>query len=229
MTRRLHGTAVTMLPISQGSQASQQDRSAARLSLLLGSLLLSSLAVAGCSHGQRQGVSAEGKRLCLEQLAQMEPGVPLEHKRSAYRTCLKTIEAERARRASTVAQENRDVIAQEQEAQRAEASTWASQPERMVHCRLHQQEIVSAERDRQRALGPVMEITRLHGVNSPEAETANAAYQEHVAELERLIPPSMRRGRNLIPDSVRTFSRCDPTDFAQDSRPRAQTPPQTPE
>ena len=187
----------------------------ARRSLLVGILLLSSLAVAGCNQGQRQGVSAAGKQLCLERLAQIEPGVPMEHKRSAYRTCLKTIEAERARRTATVAQETREALVREEDAQLAEASTWASQSDRLVHCRLNQQEILSAERDRQRALGPVINISRLHGVNSAEAASANAVYQQHVAELERLIPPAMRQGRALIPDAVRTFSRCDPKDFAQ--------------
>jgi hypothetical protein len=179
----------------------------------LGTLLACALLLGACAPAERQPLSAEGKKLCLERVAQVEPGTPLDAKRTLYRACLKTIEAERAQGAAAGARDTLQAQQRQVAATRAEQAGWASDADRLVHCRLYQQPIIAAERERLRALAPVMAISRQYGVNSPQAQEANAAYQQRVAELERLIPPAMRQGRPLLPDAVQAFMRCDPADF----------------
>lgn len=179
----------------------------------LGTLLACALLLGACASAERRPLSAEGKKLCLERVAQAEPGTPLDAKRTLYRACLKTIEAERAQTAAAGA---RDILQAQQgqaAATRAEQAGWATNSDRLVHCRLYQQPIIAAERERLRALAPVMAISRQYGVNSPQAQEANAAYQQRVGELERLIPPAMRQGKPLLPDAVQAFMRCNAADF----------------
>jgi hypothetical protein len=179
----------------------------------LGALLACVVLLAACAPAERRPLSAEGKKLCLERVAQAEPGTPLDAKRTLYRACLKTIETERAQGAAAGTRETLQAQQQQAAATRAAQAGWASDADRLVHCRLYQQPIIAAERERLQALAPVMAISRQYGVNSPQAQEANAAYQQRVAELERLIPPAMRRDQPLLPDAVQAFMRCDPVDF----------------
>jgi len=180
----------------------------------LGGLLACALLLGGCGSPERRPLSAEGKKLCLERVAQVEPGTPLEDKRSLYRGCLKTIEAERAQGAAAGLRESQQDQQRQAAAERSAQAGWASDGDRLVHCRLYQQPIIAAERERLQALAPVRTLSRQYGVNSPQAQEANARYQQRVAELERLIPLAMRKGEPLVPNAVQTFVRCDPGDFA---------------
>lgn len=182
----------------------------------LGSLLACALLLGACGSPERRRLSAEGKKLCLERVAQVEPGTPLEDKRALYRGCLKTIEAERAQGAAAGSRETLEDQQRQEAANRSAQAGWASDGDRLLHCRLYQQPIVAAERERLLALAPVMTLSRQYGVNSPQAEEANALYQQRITELERLIPPAMRKGEPLLPNAVQTFVRCDPSDFAAD-------------
>lgn len=179
----------------------------------LASLLAWLLLLGACGSPERRPLTAAGKKLCLERVAQVEPGTPLEAKRSLYRDCLKTIESERAQDAAAGTRDTLQAQQRQAAATKAEQAGWASDADRLVHCRLYQQPIIAAERERLRALAPVMAISRQYGVSSPQAQQANAAYQQPVAELERLIPPAIRKGQPLLPDAVQTFMRCDPADF----------------
>jgi len=179
----------------------------------LGASLACAALLAACGSPGRRPLSAEGKQLCLERVAQLEPGTPLEDKRALYRACLKTIEAERAQGAAAGDRDTQQAQQRQAADARAAQAGWASDADRLVHCRLYQQPIIAAERERLRALAPVMAISRQYGVNSPQAQEANAVYQQRVAELERLIPPAMRQGQPLLPDAVQAFMRCDAADF----------------
>jgi hypothetical protein len=180
----------------------------------LGGLLACALLLGACASPVRRPLSAQGKKLCLERVAQVEPGTPLEDKRALYRGCLKTIEAERAQGAAAGMRETLQDQQRLAAAERSAQAGWASNGDRMLHCRLYQQPIIAAERERLQALAPVMTLSRQYGVNSPQAQEANALYQQRVAELERLIPLAMRKGEPLLPNAVQTFVRCDPRDFA---------------
>lgn len=48
---------------------------------------------------------------------------------------------------------------------------------------------------------------------APEVAAARQAYEQALAELDRLIPEPMRGGLPLEPDAIRVFSRCDRADF----------------
>jgi len=185
-----------------------------QLRLGLGALLACALLLGACGSPERRRLSAEGKKLCLERVAQVEPGTPLEAKRTLYRGCLKTIEAERAQGAAAGTRETLQAQQRQAAAIRSAEAGWASDGDRLIHCRLYQQPIIAAERERLQALAPVMTLSRQYGVNSPQAQEANALYQQRVAELERLIPPAMRKGEPLLPNAVQRFVRCDPSDFA---------------
>ena len=175
----------------------------------IATLALISVSLTSCGVEKPHQVSSQGRQLCFERMAAGAPDLPLEQKRVAFRACLRSIDSELSQQNASVAKEQQ-TLARNQQAQTAARQTnWASDAERLVHCRFHQDQIIAAERDRVRALGPVMSITRQYGVNSPQARDADAAYQQHVAALERLIPESMRRGQPLLPTVVAQFMRCD--------------------
>jgi len=190
-----------------------RQRSLVRHRSLVLSLLGCALLLSACRSAARRPLTAEGKKLCLERVAQAEPGTPLETKRTLYRSCLKTIEAKRSQDAAAGALETQQAQQRQDATSRAAEADWASDGERLVHCRLYRETVIAAERERIRALAPVMAISRQYGVNSPQAQEANGLYQERVAELERLIPPPMRQGKPLLPDAVQAFMRCDPSEF----------------
>lgn len=48
---------------------------------------------------------------------------------------------------------------------------------------------------------------------APEVMAARQAYEQALAELNRLIPEPMRGGLPLEPDAIRLFSRCARSDF----------------
>lgn len=187
-----------------------------QLRSVLGSFLACALLLGACGSPERHRLSAEGKKLCLERVAQVEPGTPMENKRALYRGCLKMIEAERAQGAAAGTRETLQAQQRQEAANRSAQAGWASDGDRLIHCRLYQQPIIAAERERLQALAPVMTLSRQYGLNSPQAQEANARYQQRIAELERLIPPAMRKGEPLLPNAVQTFVRCDQSDFAAD-------------
>jgi hypothetical protein len=178
-------------------------------------LLLATLPLALLSCSARPGfkVSSQGLQVCRERQADAAPGITMDAKRQLYRDCLKTIEAELQTQAEQD-QAARQAQQQEQQTQAlAEQAARPSAQERYNHCQIVQQEVIDAERMRIRTLGPAMVAARNHGANSAEAEDANANYQVAIAQLERLIPETMRAGQSLIPDAVDRFRRCDPADF----------------
>ena len=170
-------------------------------------------ALAACGTQQPSGVSQRGIEICRERKADSPAGSSSEMIRQAYRTCLKTIDAE-LRQQRQNAQNDRDAQSQdEQRAQDEQLANTATAAERYSHCQQVQADVIEAERLRIRTLGPAMVATRRSGADSPEARDAQAAYDDAVAELERLIPEAMRAGQALIPDAVNVFSRCDASDF----------------
>jgi hypothetical protein len=59
-----------------------------------------------------------------------------------------------------------------------------------------------------------MVSARTLGADSPEAGVAQANLTEAMIALEQLIPEPMRAGRDLLPDAVSIFSRCNPAEFS---------------
>lgn len=169
--------------------------------------------LAACGTRQANGVSQRGLEICRERKADSPPGSSSEAIRQAYRSCLKTIDAE-LRQQQQNEQDARGAQAQdEQRAEEEQRANTATAAERYSHCQQVQGDVIEAERLRIRTLGPAMVATRRSGAESSEARDAQAAYDDAVAELERLIPEAMRAGKMLIPDAVNVFSRCEPSDF----------------
>lgn len=171
------------------------------------------LALIGCNTDHSSAISGKGRQLCLERSAQVEPGTPVEQQRVIYRACLKTIEAELKQQQATAAAQNKVQLQQQQIQAAQERASWASPQERLIHCRMHRNEIAAAQSELMRRREPVMALTKQYGDSSPEARAADAQYQEQVAVLDRLIPAAMRHGLPLIPDAVDLFLRCDPKEL----------------
>lgn len=174
------------------------------------------LLAAACGSKAPRKVSDAGQRLCRERQADLPVDSTAEQQRASYRACLKTIDAELAAQQQ---QAERDQQQRQQAlslGQSAERSRWASPSDRLTHCRLVQQQVIRTEQARRQALNPVMELSKRYGANSPEAQQANAIYQQSVAELERLIPPEMRQDQPLLPSGVNLFMRCDRRELGVD-------------
>ena len=166
----------------------------------LGALLL--LTGCGISPERRFPPASEaGRRACVEEV---HANYPAQGRLQAMRQCLATI----------------DQRLQEQERLRLEALHQASAPpagtkpgvsarERFIYCRLHQSEIQAAEQERLRAQSLWAVASREKAPGSLAYDQARDAYEDALANLERLIPETMRDGQPLIPDAIRAFLTCD--------------------
>jgi len=191
----------------------RQRRPNLRDLLTTAALTVLTAALAACGTRQANGVSQRGLEICRERQADSPPGSSSETIRQAYRSCLKTIDVE-LRQQQQNEQDARGAQAQdEQRAAEEQRANTATAAERYSHCQQVQGDVIEAERLRIRTLGPAMVATRRSGAESPEARDAQAAYDDAVAALERLIPEAMRAGQALIPDAVNVFSRCEASDF----------------
>ena len=166
-----------------------------------------------CFPSAGTSTSNAGKEACRERGAQAPPGTSLETRREQYRQCLTTIDVE----LQSQAKQTQAQRATEEQHKRQEeldlTRSYASAAARYSRCRLMQDQVIAAEQQRLRALGPAMVATRQFGEHSPEAERANEQYRLAEASLERLIPADMRAGKPLIPDAVDIYKRCDSADF----------------
>lgn len=173
--------------------------------LLLSLLVLNS----GCHSEPRISVSAAGMRQCRERQADLPIDSTPEQQRENYHICLKGIDAQLAAQTEEAQAQEQQRLQDINSAETAESRSWASPSDRLTHCLLVQEQVIRGEQARQQAIGPVMELSKRYGVSSPQAQQANAVYQEAVAELGRLIPAEMRHGDALLPTSVNLFMRCD--------------------
>jgi hypothetical protein len=178
--------------------------------LLLGLTLLIS------SCGKRQPtptVSSAGRQLCHERQADAPPGTSVEARRGAFRVCLQTIDAQIAAQNQSNQIQRRIDAQRRLEQQQQQAARRPSEQDRFVYCRQVREQVITAERLRIRSVGPAMVAARRHGPDSFESQAAQAQLDNAMATLEQLIPETMRAGRDLLPDAVQTFMRCDPADF----------------
>ncbi|QPN58972.1 hypothetical protein H8F24_12735 [Synechococcus sp. CBW1002] len=95
----------------------------------------------------------------------------------------------------------------------ASASQTAPSQDRLIHCRLHQEEVQAAERERQKRQSLWISISSQQPPGSAAYEQAKQKFEAARGTLERLIPERYRGGLPLEPDAIRLFSRCDPGDF----------------
>ncbi len=169
-------------------------------------LLLALLLLGGCAtrpQNERPRVSDEGVRACQ---VEVEATAAPKGRAAALERCFLTID----QRLAQLKREQQQRLAPSAAAQ---GPTPPTAEERYAFCVSHQQEVQQAERARQRALAPWMMLSGAPDPSSPNVVAARQAYEQALAELDRLIPEPMRGGLPLEPDAIRVFSRCDRADF----------------
>ncbi|MCP9935020.1 hypothetical protein KBZ08_13985 [Cyanobium sp. Candia 9D4] len=81
--------------------------------------------------------------------------------------------------------------------------------DRYRYCRVHQEEVQAASARLTNAAKPWM-VAQKHSDHGSEAyRDAQQGYDAAVAELERLLPPEIRNGMDLLPTATEAYSRCD--------------------
>ncbi len=81
--------------------------------------------------------------------------------------------------------------------------------DRYRYCRVHQDDVQAASARLSNAAKPWMVAQKHHTPASKEYRAAQEAYDAAVAELERLLPPEIRNGMDLLPTAAEAYSRCD--------------------
>ncbi|MBM5822924.1 MAG: hypothetical protein FJ082_10890 [Cyanobacteria bacterium K_Offshore_surface_m2_011] len=90
------------------------------------------------------------------------------------------------------------------------AATPAHAPiDRYRYCRVHQEDVQAASARLTNAAKPWMVAQKHHAPGSEAYREAQQAYDAAVAELERLLPPEIRNGMDLLPTAAEAYSRCD--------------------
>ena len=168
-------------------------------------LWLSLLLVVACTPRtpERPRVSDEGVRACQ---VEVEATAAPKGRVAALERCFLTID----QRLAQLKREQQQRVAPPEVPQ---GPVPPSPEERYAFCVFHQQEVQQAERNRQRALAPWLRLSGAPDPTAPEVVAARQAYEQALAELNRLIPEPMRGGLTLEPDAIRVFSRCERSDF----------------
>jgi hypothetical protein len=148
-------------------------------------------------------VSAEGLLACQEEV---DATAAPKGRVAALERCLLTID-------QRLVQLQREQQQRQQPPVPPAAEARPTAEESYAFCVSHQQEVQQAERARQRALAPWMRLSGAPDPSAPNVVAARQAYEQALAELDRLIPEPMRGGLPLEPDAIRVFSRCDRADF----------------
>lgn len=81
--------------------------------------------------------------------------------------------------------------------------------DRYRYCRVHQEDVQAASARLTNAAKPWMVAQKHHAPGSEAYRDAQQAYDAAVAELERLLPPEIRNGMDLLPTAAEAYSRCD--------------------
>jgi hypothetical protein len=81
--------------------------------------------------------------------------------------------------------------------------------DRYRYCRVHQADVQAATARLTNAAKPWMVAAKRYAPESEEFRAAQQAYDAAVAELERLLPPEIRNGMDLLPTAAAAYSRCD--------------------
>jgi hypothetical protein len=81
--------------------------------------------------------------------------------------------------------------------------------DRYRYCRVHQEDVQAASARLTNAAKPLMLASKSYALGSEELRAAQQAYDTALAELERLLPPQIRNGMDLLPTAAEAYSRCD--------------------
>ncbi|MCT0207755.1 hypothetical protein [Synechococcus sp. CS-1332] len=81
--------------------------------------------------------------------------------------------------------------------------------DRYRYCRVHQDDVRAASARLTNAAKPLMLASKRYAPESEEVRAAQQAYDAALAELERLLPPEIRNGMDLLPTAAEAYGRCD--------------------
>ena len=161
-----------------------------------------------CTTPSKDRVSQAGKNACVDQVANEASLAPQSEKQKLYRLCLKTIDQELAQRKAQADEAKAQELAAQAEQNQQEQESWVSADEQIRRCKFIQSNVISLEKDRIRAYARSMAARSLD-----DQQRTQKAYQDIIDELDRLIPPELRFGQALVPETVDRFKRCDPEEF----------------
>ncbi len=146
---------------------------------------------------------------------QRTPFVVSAEQRAACRS-----EAESAASPELALQRNADCLAAVLKEQRAPSVPATPPPvvpapppaapiDRYRYCRVHQDDVRAASARLTNAAKPLMVASKLYAPDTEEVRAAQQAYDAALAELERLLPPEIRNGMDLMPTAAEAYSHCD--------------------
>lgn len=87
--------------------------------------------------------------------------------------------------------------------------------DRYRYCRLHQKDVQAASARLTSAAKPWILAPKRFSPDSEEYLAAQRNYDAALAGLERLLPPEIRNGMDLLPTAVQAYSRCDRRELEQ--------------
>lgn len=167
------------------------------------------LTLAGCTAPKTSFTSEAGRSACLERIATELPAASQKEKQGAYRQCLTDIDKTLAELKKTAAEQAAQAKARQDEASAKEQSTWATSQEKLVHCKLNQDEMIDLDRRHTRAYAQLLDAYK-KGASKEQKENLQADINDIRNEISLLIPERMRSGQPLIPNVLRTYRQCDP-------------------
>ncbi|MCT0224851.1 hypothetical protein [Synechococcus sp. CS-1328] len=80
--------------------------------------------------------------------------------------------------------------------------------ERLLYCRLHQEEVQAAERERQKRQSLWITASSRAHPGSASSTEAKVNYEQAINQLNTLIPESYRAGLPLVPDAISAYQSC---------------------
>lgn len=164
--------------------------------------------LSACTTPSKDRVSQAGKNACVDQVANEASLAPQSEKQKLYRQCLQTIDAELAQRKAQAEAAKASELAAQAEQRQQEQESWMPANEQLQRCKVIQDTVISLDKDRIRAYARSMAAR-----SADEQQRTQRAYQAIIDEFARLIPPELRFGQALVPDTVDRFKRCDPEEF----------------
>ena len=158
-------------------------------------------------------MSKEGRLACSQAYPSVAFTSRQDKRQELYQTCLKSIDQKIKADKKILEDKAKQLRVDEASKAALQKQSAPSQASRLFYCRVHQNEIINAERERFRLLAGRIRAYRDENLTEAEKDRLISDYNLAENKLEQLIPPEYRQGQQLIPTAVDIFSRCDLSDF----------------
>lgn len=163
-----------------------------------------------CSRTRTPLTSEAGRSACLRLVATELPTASQREKQVAYRTCLEDIDEKLNKSKLTELAIKEQEEADKHSKEALERQGWASSQERILHCKMNQEEVIALNKRYTRVYA---KLVNSNNKINPDASGKDDLQRELDAiegEIRALIPDRMRAGKQLIPDALQIFRTCDP-------------------